>query len=62
MKTALQLAVQLRALQLESPGLGALNRAIVQAGGEPIPPREPWLGEATAELAGEPVTAEPERV
>ena len=41
----------LRALELESPALGSINRAVVELGGRPIPAREPWLTQARAETA-----------
>ncbi|HEY7621724.1 MAG TPA: hypothetical protein VH834_18230 [Solirubrobacteraceae bacterium] len=39
------------ALELEAPALGEVNRQIVALGGDPIPPREPWLTQATAEVS-----------
>jgi hypothetical protein len=41
----------LRALELESPALAVINRAVVEAGGRPIPAREPWLTRAREETA-----------
>jgi hypothetical protein len=44
-------ALVLLALELESPQIGAVNRRIVALGGQPLPPREPWLTEAREMVA-----------